>query len=519
MRIEKISSTLEELRFDRRTYHLLKRASIHHVSSIIARGESGILNIKGMGIVTFNHIISVVASHLNILENEVFSPKTMQDALAYEGRSLDPLDAPISILDLPISTCEALNSLGVFVMGDLLRLKAKASGGYRIDRLRKTEIRRIYAELNSYLSRNNQSNVERRIITTTATRTIIDLSIILAAILKDERTLRIVELRAIQLLTLEEIASEAGGVTRERIRQIIDQVHERIQENLNLLKIFCDFFEERTKDISKNLSDGGFTIDALVKQCKLQLPSERLSATEEELITLIAIVRLLTMHDRAWSQEFVYKRWNKFAFLACFAAPSIKGHEVVNKTLIDKKIKNKNLSYKELALLILSKEKQPMHWSEIADHAYHMKRRDSFNSTALYNTLMAHPNLFVRVDSGTYALVEWGFTQADYYPNIIASILKSSKKPLSADVIYHKVDEIRQVKRTTLIMLLDLHPRFYRSLEKTYGLRAWLPLREKQTLRTPEWLVEDSDSYKRLEQASQRGYDIESMIQADSDDI
>jgi hypothetical protein len=128
---------------------------------------------------------------------------------------------------------------------------------------------------------------------------------------------------------------------------------------------------------------------------------------------------------------------------------------------------------------------------------------------------MNHPSLFVRVDSGTYALVEWGFSQVDTYPDIIASVLKSTNKPLSADTIYYKVNEIRQVKRSTLLMSLDMHPRFYRSLEKTYGLRIWLPPREKQTLRTPEWLVEESDSYKRLEQASQKGYKVEDMILTD----
>jgi len=66
-------------------------------------------------------------------------------------------------------------------------------------------------------------------------------------------------------------------------------------------------------------------------------------------------------------------------------------------------------------------------------------------------------------------------------------------------------------------MLLDMYPRFYKSLENTYGLRAWLAPREKQTLRTSESLVESLDSYERLVQAGQRGYDVESMIQLDLD--
>ena len=289
------------------------------------------------------------------------------------------------------------------------------------------------------------------------------------------------------------------------------------QENLNLLKIFCDYFEKRADTIEKRLNGNNFSINALGKECKSQLPIQGLSATEKELEVLIAILRLMAIHDKVWAHEYIYTRWKKFVFLACIAAPSIKGHEAVSKALVDNKIKNKKLSYKELALFNIVNEKLPMHWSEIAERAYRMKRRNWFNYTALYNTLMNHPDVFVRVDSGTYALVEWGFSQVDTYPDIIASILKSSNKPLSADAIYHKVNEIRQVKQSTLIMSLDMHPRFYRSFEKTYGMRVWLPPREKQTLRTPEWLVEDSDSYKRLEQASQRGYDIENMLQSDLD--
>lgn len=518
MQNKKISSTLEELGLDRRAYHLLKRASIHHVSSIIVRGRSGLLNIKGMGTTLINHIVSSVAKHLDIPENEVFSAKTIQDALLYEEKAFDPLDAPVTVLNLPLSTYNTLNSLGVFVIRDLLRLKVEVVDEYGIKRFQKTETRRIYTELNMYLSRHNQPNIETKNVETATIPTVINLSTILAATIRDERTLQIVELRAGQLSTLEEIAIQTGGVTRERIRQIIDHVHERIRENLHLLKMFYDFFEEVVEDIGNDMDGASFSIESLVKKCKLHLPSEVLNASDEELRILIIIIRLLVIHDKPWANEYLYSRWRNFVFLACLAIPPIKGHDVVNQTLIDNKIKNKKLSYKELALLILSKEKRPMHWSEVVDHAYRIKRRDSFNSAALYNALSSHPDVFVRIDAGTYALAEWGFSQVDYYPDIIASILKSSKKPLSADAIYHRVNEIRPVKQSTLIMLLDMHPRFYRSLEKTYGLRVWLPPREKQTLRTPQWLVEDSDSYKRVGQATQRGYDVENMIQADLDD-
>ena len=514
---EKISGTLEELGLDQRAYHLLKRAGIHHVSNIITRGEAGILNLKGMGGVTASRIFASVAKHLNIPEEELFSLEVTQTAFSYEEKPFDPLEAPITALDLPFSTLRSLKLLRVFTIGSLLGLKIEPGASYYVGELNKIEIRRIHTELSRYLSQNQQVNTEKVKNIPIVRSSVFDLDTILAVVLKDERSMQIVEQRANQLFTLEEIAIKAGGVTRERIRQILDQVQERVRKNLNLINIFCDYFEEVAESLRKRSEGEKYTISALAEHYKSQLPSQRLSATEKALESLIAIVRLLVIHDKPWSEHVLQKRWKKACFLACSAIPPIKKHAEVGQILIKEQEESRKVSYKELAFSILTNEKKPMHWSEIAERAYRMGRRDSFNSTALYNVLMNYPELFVRVDAGTYALVEWGFSQVDTYPDIIASILKSSKRPLSADTIYHKVNAIRQIKRTTLLMSLDMHPRFYKSLEKTYGLRIWLPPREKQTLRTPEWLVEDSDSYKRLEQASQRGYDVNNMIQADLD--
>ena len=515
IKIEKLSGTIEELGLDRRAYNVLKRAGINYISNIIDRGEVGILNLKNMGLVTANDVFSAVAKYLNIPKEELFSKETIQAVVSYEERPYDPLENSIAIFGLPFSTIKSLNSLGVFIISDLLKLKINMGGSYDIGELSKSEVRRIITELNLYLSRINWVKADGISVKPIIKPSIIDLSTILAMLLKDERTSRIVELRANQLLTLEEIANETGGVTRERIRQIIDQVHERIRKNLNLINIFCDYFEEIAESFSKRNEGEKFTISVLAEQYKSRLPNERLNAAGKELESLITIIRLLVIHDKPWSEDVLQRRWKKTCFLACSANPPIKKHEEVSRILIKQEEKNKRVSYKELAFLILTNEKKPMHWSKIAERAYRMGRRDSFSSTALYNALMNYSDLFVRVDAGTYALVEWGFNKVDTYPDIIASILKLSRKPLSADAIYHKVNEIRQVKQSTLIMSLDMHPRFYRSLEKTYGLRVWLPPREKQTLRTPEWLVEDSDSFKRLEQAIQKGYDIENMIQAD----
>ncbi|MCL4273439.1 MAG: hypothetical protein KJZ77_06165 [Anaerolineales bacterium] len=457
--IEKLATGIEDLGLNRRAYHLLKRAGIHHVSEIITCGEKGILAIKNMGGITASHIFSTTSKYLSISEEDLFSKEISQMTLSNE----------INYKIQRKSSGQSIENLGVS-------------------------------------------------LPTTNTSTI-NLTPLLAEILRNERTLQIIELRSIKLLTLEEIAVEIG-VTRERVRQIIDNILEKVRVNLNWFKKFCDYFEEQAIELTEELNNKNLTVNILTKRFSDQQSlNPKINASEKEIEALIVIVRLLVIHEKYWSQEIIKQKWKNFAFLACVANPQVKKHEMVSQSIKIEREKSKKISYKELVLSILSNEKKPMHWSEIASHAYRMKRRESFNSTALYNALMSHEDLFIRVDTGTYALVEWGINQVDTYPNIIAAIMKSHNKPLSAESVYHKVNIIRPIKQATLTMLLELHPRFYKSQQNTYGLRVWLPAREKQTLRTPEWLVEDRDSYKRLELAKQRGYDVSNIIKADLDDI
>lgn len=512
---QRLSATLEELGLDRRAYHLLKRRGIHRVGDIIAYGKEGILNIKGMGFLTTNHIFSVVARYLNAQEEELFGTDIMQKAKTFTARHLDPLDTPLNILNLPSSVLNTLASSGLFVLRDLLGWKSGGANGHDTGIVNTAEIKQIYSEFVRYLAESENSNTAIPDLKEGTQPVSIDLNTVIAAILTDERTIKIVKLRALQLLTLEEIAAEVGGVTRERIRQIIYHVHKRIRENLGLFTMCCQRFEGIVEESGTQLEAEGWTVSRVVEQFKSRLGDAYIVATDDELAILIAVIRLVAIHEISWISEKVQTRWKKLSFLACYAAPPIKAHPGVGQVLAKEEEQNRRVSYKELALTILSKEQKPMHWSRIAEKAYHLGRRDSFNSTALYNALMSDPDLFVRVDAGTYALAEWGFNRVDTYPDIIASILKSHKKALPGEKIFFKVDEIRPIKRVTLTMLLDLHPRFYKSLEQTYGLRVWLPDREKQTLRTPEWLIEDSDSYRRLEHAIQRGYDVESILKAD----
>jgi hypothetical protein len=77
-------------------------------------------------------------------------------------------------------------------------------------------------------------------------------------------------------------------------------------------------------------------------------------------------------------------------------------------------------------------------------------------------------------------------------------VLSDAGHPMGFGEIQALVSATRPIKRGSLQMYLDLDPRFYKSIQGAYGLRSWLPPRERQTLGTPDWQVEDRKSYQRI---------------------
>ena len=122
-------------------------------------------------------------------------------------------------------------------------------------------------------------------------------------------------------------------------------------------------------------------------------------------------------------------------------------------------------------------------------------------------TAFAHPNLaFIKY---------WGNRKVETYPAVIASVLRQENRPLPFDLIFERVSEIRPVKPSSLEMNLNFNPRFYQSVQKTYGLRGWLAQGVTQDVPTPDWLREDPTSLKRVERARAKGCPVEKIIAED----
>lgn len=514
--VEKLSAPIEYLNLDSRSCNMLKRVDIYKVSQIIIVGKSNVLSIRNIGDFLANRIFVAISEYLGVSEDELSTDEVKKMALLEEQKNpLNSLNMSITILDLPAGVILLLKDSGVVTVEQLIRLRTNKYENN--EKFGKKESRKIDRALWYYLNRVGKVGVlsQENEVVSTIMPPVNDLSLVLQFLEINERAWLIVHLRAVQLLTLEEISVEIGGVTRERVRQIIDLVNEKVQSKLKLLLFFCDCIDDQAKLIRKKIKNNELTISTLASEFKLIISESNLVATDEALERLIAIVRLLVISDKPWARENFVEKRKELTFLVCVAEPAIEKNAKVHQILELEKKKNKKLTYKEIAYSVLSEAKRPLHWREIAEKAYKLNKRERFETRALYHVLLDHEELFVRVGQGTYELVEWGNKQVEPYPDIIASVLKREKQAIPIDSILAKVSLVRSVKQPSLIMYLDMHPRFYKSINNTYGLRGWLPPREKQNLRTPEWLIEDSKSIERVERARQRGYDIESIIAED----
>jgi DNA-directed RNA polymerase alpha subunit len=317
-------------------------------------------------------------------------------------------------------------------------------------------------------------------------------------------------------LTLAEAAARLpGSPTRERARQIESAAIDRIVKRLNELRLPLDRLEVEFDTVPTS-ADAPPSTSTLREQVNTLL--ERMgweSISPGEFMRLVVAIRALCAREHA----VIESRWPKFSFAVCLLGRPIIGHTRVSSVLeqraLEDRERTREWTYEELAVAVLQEAGKPLHWKEINKRAEAIGRRSNFSLQSLFNMLGAKPETFVRIDQGTYGLAEWGLQEADYYNDIIAFVLKTAGRPLSYWEIERMVNARRSIRSSSLTMLLTMYPRFYQSVDGEYGLRAWLPPRSMQTLRTPRTHVEMDDSLRRLVVASSRGYDVEAIVRRD----
>lgn len=341
-----------------------------------------------------------------------------------------------------------------------------------------------------------------------------NLDLRLAALEVDARSWQVLDARAGigHSSTLQEVADQ-HGVSRARVGQIDINTRGKLARRLGIVAPAFDSLEQQAPEKGED-EDPEEPIE-LLEWLRLGLIRDGWQPPHpDSVVRLPLIVRALIDYGTTW----IIQRWPRLSLLLCRIDPPIRAHPDVESELRLAQARERELartwSYHELAVSVLAAHGAQLHWRIMADRAERLGHRQSFNQTAFYNALNNNKRL-VRVGPGTFALTEWGQATAIPYPDIIADILSNEPQPLTFGEIYLRVHERRTIKPTSLQMLLDMHPRFYLSENGLYGLRVRLPPRHKQTLLTPDELVEAEKSFRRIARAEARGYHVNDMLQRD----
>ncbi len=126
---------------------------------------------------------------------------------------------------------------------------------------------------------------------------------------------------------------------------------------------------------------------------------------------------------------------------------------------------------KDKALIILQREKRPLHFRELAqliDENKVFRNDRKAHPQTVHNELIKDEQ-FVLIGRGTYALKEWGYEQG-LVKDVIIKILKKAKQALPKDEIAEKVLKQREVKRNTIFLNLRDKDLFSKNAKGYYTL-------------------------------------------------
>jgi DNA-directed RNA polymerase delta subunit len=305
--------------------------------------------------------------------------------------------------------------------------------------------------------------------------------------------------------TLDAIGKEYG-VTRERIRQLEKGIVIRLQVKAEEGKLvgFSEYENKLAELIEKNggvltilklseLVGEGNSAEAVAKNSFITLISSRLVLVEESdnynqsavlashykspseaLKEVDQLVNILTENKKPISISEL-KRANNLKE----SEEEIEAKILVSTQTYQRKglwgLKSWSSvnpkSIKDKIYIVLSENKEPMHFSEIykAIQADNTFAKREFTVQATHNELIRDAR-YVLVGRGRYALKEWGHIEGTV-EDVIEKVLKDNdNKPMHRDEIIRGVLRYRQVRETTIVLNLQSKPKFKRVATATFQL-------------------------------------------------
>ena len=302
-------------------------------------------------------------------------------------------------------------------------------------------------------------------------------------------------------LTLEEIGGKYT-ITRERVRQVIREALKKVREKHD----HPQFIKVKDTVILAITKNSGI----ISKKKLLKVLGQEDLAEQAAVHFFLECINQIKSHEVKGELAFSYslsdfnlEHWRKtknatlavlkreknpltgdelFKFAVGELESNLSKDHFVYHLEISQEIKQNNfgkwgaIKWKEIspkgtrekAYLILKEAGKPLHFKEIANKIdkHHLNKKKTHPQT-VHNELIKDGN-FVLVGRGIYALSEWGY-QKGTVKDVIKEIISKNSKSLSREEILKKVLEVRQVKKSTIV--INLNNFFAKSKEGLYSIK------------------------------------------------
>lgn len=293
--------------------------------------------------------------------------------------------------------------------------------------------------------------------------------------------------------TLHAIGQEYS-VTRERIRQIVNNTVKKIKKNCKsaeaqkAIDLVDSFVQKSGGYVSSAQLYSKFDCTDLKEQNALKFMatlSDKLVAVKESGTIRqgwsLNSLKLSTIKNIAKESAAVLKEAKK-TMKAKDIAEAVKADPVLSESvlhgakalmktddgkwgLVSWPLVNPK-SIKDKSIYILKRHTKPIHYSELTKRISDISTK-KVTQQSVHNELIKNQE-FVLVGRGIYALSEWGYAPG-VVEEVIVQVLEEAGEPLHKNVIIERVLEKRIVKTSTVVLNLQ-KPRFKRVEKAIYTL-------------------------------------------------
>jgi len=275
------------------------------------------------------------------------------------------------------------------------------------------------------------------------------------------------EFRPIRELVIESIKSNSGLITEEKLLRVMLTATEESEINKNIVRLLLEM-EEELELLEKHPE---LLKSWIVKEAPKETILPAVSAFQEILEREKEVTNHKELIDKFKNHSHFKKNkpiFNKDFIQACMES----GHKLIkveeNKWGLKTWREVEPRSVRDVILLEMRQEGNPLHFTEIAEKVNKSKFARKATLKTVHNELIRDLNI-VLIGRGIYALKEWGYEEGTVY-EIIKKILKK-ERVLKEKAIIEKVLAKRKVKKNTVIFNLRNNPDFQKNSKGKYTLK------------------------------------------------